>query len=215
MANCDIVLVTGVWGSGTSAMSSVLYHLGVFMGRDFNHKPKQSPTGNWEEIGLRNLCHEIIKPLELPAERPNLEIQDKLAVWMNQQWCDAGSWLAGGKHPLLTFVLPELIGAAEDLRLDLQIIHMRRVLQSCKDSMIRRFNADPAYVDAALTQGVLASEDHYEANLPILNVSLAQLIRNTPQVLDWIVQFLDLQPAETSRAEAEAVISEKHLHHPL
>jgi len=54
-----MIVVFGTIGGGTSAVASVLHHLGVFMGTEFGASYRELQQ-NWEEAGIGQLCRRAV-----------------------------------------------------------------------------------------------------------------------------------------------------------
>ena len=97
-----MIVVFGTIGGGTSAVASVLHHLGVFMGAEFGASYRELQQ-NWEDAGIGQLCRRAVnaKSAQLQME-PHL-FQDKLKIWADghRRAARALDQRPGVKHPLL------------------------------------------------------------------------------------------------------------------
>jgi tetratricopeptide (TPR) repeat protein len=97
-----MIVVLGTIGGGTSAVASVLHHLGVFMGTDFGASYRELQQ-NWEDAEIGQLCRRAVnaKSGQLQME-PHL-FQEKLRMWADnhRRAARAAGRRPGVKHPLL------------------------------------------------------------------------------------------------------------------
>ena len=97
-----MIVVFGTIGGGTSAVASVLHHLGVFMGAEFGASYRELQQ-NWEDAGIGQLCRRAVnaKSAQLQME-PHL-FQEKLKIWADghRRAARALDQRPGVKHPLL------------------------------------------------------------------------------------------------------------------
>jgi tetratricopeptide (TPR) repeat protein len=97
-----IIVVLGPLGGGTSAVASVLHHLGVFMGTRFDASYRELHQ-IWEDAEMSALCRRAIT---LPTGEFQMEpalFQEKLRVWADEhrRAARAAGLRPGVKHPLL------------------------------------------------------------------------------------------------------------------
>ncbi len=97
-----MIVVLGTIGGGTSAVASVLHHLGVFMGTEFGASYRELQQ-NWEDAGIGQLCRRAVnaKSGQLQMEPPLF--QEKLRTWADghRHAARAADQRPGVKHPLL------------------------------------------------------------------------------------------------------------------
>ena len=83
MAFEPIIVVLGPFCGGTSAVASVLHHLGVFMGRDFELVFRE-PHDTWEDYRLSQLCR---RALTVPGAQLQMDADSfraKLRSWADE-----------------------------------------------------------------------------------------------------------------------------------
>jgi len=97
-----IIVVLGPFGGGTSAVASVLHHLGVFMGSGFDWSYRE-PHETWEDAGISQLCR---KAFTVPGGRLQMNADSFRARL--RSWADGHRHAAriaqcrpGVKQPLL------------------------------------------------------------------------------------------------------------------
>ena len=213
----DIVFVSGLWRSGTSILALVLKELGVYMGDEFNHRPALkavSPTGNWEEIRLKTLCHEMMRPPHLHERMPRAVFQRRLGEWMHDQYENAGVRLPGGKHPILTYFLPDLAAAAFERRFSLRVIDIERSSRATIDSMCARrfFGGNRKELHTLVTEG-LDRKRHGLDQIEHIQISMRDLIEDTGRTINEIVSFLSINACSDTRLKAADIINHQHVHH--
>lgn len=213
----DIVFVSGLWRSGTSILALVLKELGVYMGDEFNHRPALktvSPTGNWEEIRLKTLCHEMMRPPHLRAKMPHAVFQRRLGEWMHDQYENAGVRLPGGKHPILTYFLSDLTAAAYNRRFSLRVIDIERSSRATIDSMHARkfFGGNRRELHALVMEGLDRKHNGLRM-IEHIQISMHDLIEDTGRTINDIVSFLSINACSDTRLKAADIINREHVHH--
>jgi tetratricopeptide (TPR) repeat protein len=113
MASAEpIIVVLGPLGGGTSAVASVLHHLGVFMGTRFDASYRELHQ-IWEDAEISALCRRAIT---LPSGEFQMEpvlFQEKLRTWADEHRRAAhiAGLRPGVKHPLLCLAVDLLADA--------------------------------------------------------------------------------------------------------
>src|SRR5581483_2123051 len=107
-----IIVVLGPLGGGTSAVASVLHHLGVFMGSRFDASYRELHQ-IWEDSEISALCRRAIT---LPSGHFQMEpalFGEKLRVWADDHRRAAriAGLRPGVKHPLLCLAVDLLADA--------------------------------------------------------------------------------------------------------
>jgi hypothetical protein len=97
-----MIVVFGTIGGGTSAVASVLHHLGVFMGAEFGASYRELQQ-NWEEAGIGQLCRRAVNAKSGQLQLEPHVFQEKLRVWADghRRAARAAGRRPGVKHPLL------------------------------------------------------------------------------------------------------------------
>ena len=75
-----IIVVLGTIGGGTSAVASVLHHLGVFMGTEFGASYRELQQ-NWEDAEIGQLCRRAINAQSGQLQMEPHLFQEKLRIW--------------------------------------------------------------------------------------------------------------------------------------
>ncbi len=113
MASAEpIIVVLGPLGGGTSAVASVLHHLGVFMGSRFDASYRELHQ-IWEDAEISALCRRAIT---LPSGQFQMEpvlFQEKLRIWADdhRRAAQLAGLRPGVKHPLLCVAVDLLADA--------------------------------------------------------------------------------------------------------
>jgi tetratricopeptide (TPR) repeat protein len=113
MASAEpIIVVLGPLGGGTSAVASVLHHLGVFMGTRFDASYRELHQ-IWEDAEISALCRRAIT---LPSGEFQMEpvlFQEKLRIWADdhRRAAHIAGLRPGVKHPLLCLAVDLLADA--------------------------------------------------------------------------------------------------------
>lgn len=92
------VIVLGCYRSGTSAVSGILHHLGVMMGKEFDQPAKSNPKGYFEDVEFKKLYSKL-------AEGKEVEGSIKLLVKMRE--LEYPLW--GVKDPQLCLLLHKFV----------------------------------------------------------------------------------------------------------
>ena len=97
-----IIVVLGARCGGTSAVSGVLHHLGVFMGSEFSIAYRELDQ-SWEELGLHQLC---LRAFSEPGDRLQIDpgvLKAALGTWAEQHRhaARAAGRRPGAKDPVL------------------------------------------------------------------------------------------------------------------
>jgi tetratricopeptide (TPR) repeat protein len=97
-----MIVVFGTIGGGTSAVASVLHHLGVFMGTEFGASYRELQQ-NWEEAELGQLCRRAVNARSGQLQMEPHVFQEKLRIWADghRRAARAAGRRPGVKHPLL------------------------------------------------------------------------------------------------------------------
>ncbi len=97
-----MIVVFGTIGGGTSAVASVLHHLGVFMGSEFGASYRELQQ-NWEDAGIGQLCRRAVNAKSGQLQMEPHVFQEKLKIWADghRRAARAVDQRPGVKHPLL------------------------------------------------------------------------------------------------------------------
>jgi hypothetical protein len=95
-----IIVVLGPLGGGTSAVASVLRHLGVFMGPGFDASYRELHQ-TWEDRDISLLCRRAVSMPGLQLQMEPLQFQEKLRSWADdhRRAARAAGLRPGVKHP--------------------------------------------------------------------------------------------------------------------
>jgi tetratricopeptide (TPR) repeat protein len=97
-----MIVVFGTIGGGTSAVASVLHHLGVFMGTEFGASYRELQQ-NWEDAEIGQLCRRAVNAKSGQLQMEPRLFQEKLRIWADdhRRAARAAGRRPGVKHPLL------------------------------------------------------------------------------------------------------------------
>jgi hypothetical protein len=97
-----MIVVFGTIGGGTSAVASVLHHLGVFMGTEFGASYRELQQ-NWEDAEIGQLCRRAVNAKSGQLQMEPRLFQEKLRIWADNHRlaARAAGRRPGVKHPLL------------------------------------------------------------------------------------------------------------------
>jgi tetratricopeptide (TPR) repeat protein len=97
-----MIVVLGTIGGGTSAVASVLHHLGVFMGTEFGASYRELQQ-NWEEAEIGQLCRRAVNARSGQLQMERHAFQEKLRIWADghRRAARTAGRRPGVKHPLL------------------------------------------------------------------------------------------------------------------
>jgi hypothetical protein len=171
-----IIVVLGTIGGGTSAVASVLQHLGVFMGTEFGASYRELQQ-NWEEAEIGQLCRRAVNARSAQLQMDPHLFQQKLRVWADRHRHAArvAGRRPGVKHPLLCAavdLLPDAWGPIVPVVVDRPFA---KVLATLK-----RLDWWPEEQDGVeSTTHLLAARDLSLANTPKVRIDFEEL-RATP-----------------------------------
>ncbi len=171
-----MIVVLGTIGGGTSAVASVLHHLGVFMGTEFGASYRELQQ-NWEDAGIGQLCRRAVnaKSGQLQME-PHL-FQEKLRIWADdhRRAARAADRRPGVKHPLLCAAIDLLDDAWGPI---VPVVVDRPVAKVL--TTLKRLDWWPDEQDGVeSTTRLLAARDMSLANRPTIHIDFEEL-RATP-----------------------------------
>lgn len=216
------VAVVGLHSSGSSATAGVLYHLGVHLGNElagFYGKDPDKSCG-FEAVGLMRVCQTAI-PLEASGfNRGPKWIRNNLGRFINEKRreAEAKGTVAGGKHPLLCRMGPQLQAICRD---QLHVLHIDRPLEESIASLLRRTGnakTGSAKIEGHmrwLNQGkqaflaVVPSERRFDLNYADL---LADPVGKVNEIVQWLAPLgLDPTPEQIAKAVAYVDPNKRHI----
>lgn len=170
------VAVVGLYRSGTSAIAGILDRLGVDMGAPY-----------WFDF------YESLELRALLIARHPFDKTAALRQWIKNRSGD----FCGGKHPLLSFYVPELEQAWSPVK----FIWAKRKLQNAINSLAKQHWATPA--TAPIMQQDLAKtlKKHFKTRQS-LQIQFTNLMKRPESQIRRIVQHLGLQPTKAQLAAA-------------
>lgn len=197
------VVVAGIFCSGTSCLAGVLHHLGLYFGNRlsgyYGGNPNQSCS--FEDSELRDICEQSIRFPETKRRLRDFQTYWLMRDWMAQlrQQANERNMMAACKHPLLCQLNRPLVAAGGDhMRL---IVSQRPIAESIESLSRRERKRFPTRVGdhqkwleegKQQLMGMIPSEW-------TLKVSYRDLLCDTQQQIERLVEFLDIKPTQRQR----------------
>jgi tetratricopeptide (TPR) repeat protein len=193
-----IIVVLGPLGGGTSAVASVLHHLGVFMGTRFDASYRELHQ-IWEDADISALCRRAITLPSGEFQMEPLLFQEKLRIWADDHRRAAriAGLRPGVKHPLLCVavdLLPDAWGPFVPVVVDrpfAKIVATLNRLDWFEDEQER----------AESMRHLIAARDLSLANTAKVRVDFEDLRANPVPVIRRLADELDLG---VTQAQVEA-----------
>ena len=185
----NIILVLGAWGSGTTAVTGILDHLGAYTCPPHINTNDPKTICSYEPAALRSILLRYVDELGLCVRGRQDYLIAELQQWVkfileNEAADDQAVVL---KHPLLSIILSDLLDKFRP-----RIICVKRPYEDIERSRIRR-NWPPAY-------GILGARRIYECievslnnrNVDILDVSYPDLLTEPDRCITKLAEFSGL-----------------------
>lgn len=207
-----MVAVVGNYSGGTSAVAGILHMLGISMGEHFEPADSTNVNGNFEAQGLAELCRRCYAEPWL-TERLDATARTRLLrIWASER-CDrlrgTGHW-CGGKHPLLSFMIPELSSAWNSP----SIISVERDREATLNSLLRRNWKWPVESCMLVTDQLrLARAQSLTATeLPHLILDYEDVVADVRSAISKICQFLQFYPSPEAISKAIGFVTNHRKH---
>lgn len=201
-----MVAVLGLYRGGTSCVTGVLQHLGVEIGSHLKPANVNNPTGFFEDDLLGDVCRNIFKEPWLSRDISSEESVPLLRWWANKRCREApeNSSCLGGKHPILSMLVPELVQAWDNPK----FIVVDRLIEESKRSLQNAHWGWPIEAIDYVLPRMLSQRDQALQDLEPshLRVDFAQLRKEPDIVIKGIAGFLEIDPSpEQLRAAIDFV----------
>lgn len=197
----SVVVVLGVWRSGTSCVAGMLSRLGFSFGEPFHPPANANPRGFYEERHLHAICTSSFAEPLLQEQRSRRAILSDLTSWLRSRRVEAASGQGiGAKHPSLCAIAPMLPSVWGPLR----IVAVDRKLSAIHRSH-QRFRWWPSVPPEVITQQVLEQRDRGLARLEHLRISYDAVVAEPLREAKRLADFVGVSSAERVQAAAEFV----------
>lgn len=191
-----MVAVVGPGRSGTSCLAGILHKLGIPMGGELLRPNQKNPAGYFEDTKLRKFCNRAFAKKSMEERKTPEEREGWFRRWARNR---AGEGpIIGCKHPHLCMMLPELHHAWRDLKVIATERPVEDIVASLKHARWWSEKRDP---EAMFRK---RDEDLKRLGIPVLRVAFDDLLCDTSEVVDQIVDFIEHKPDESQRAMAIA-----------
>ena len=197
-----LVAVLGPFRGGTSCVAGLLHRLGVHMGNRFSPPRPSNPKGFYEASHLKRLCIRSYKEPWLREQNSYQERVTALRVWGNarRDECQPDQ-IAGGKHPTLCMMVPELVESWGDVRF---VVVERPVEESIASLLKRGWGWPAAAVRKVLPMMIAARERGLAAvdDDRIFRLRYHELLTDPVSVVDQLTAWLEIEPTPEQLTEA-------------
>lgn len=200
--NTPMVAVLGQFRGGTSCVAGVLHHLGVHMGKRFAPPKPSNPRGFFEASQLAQICRDSYREPRLEAGNTSAERVARLRAWGNarRDECQVGQ-LAGGKHPTLCLMVPEIAEAWGTVRW----VAVERPVGESINSLLKRGWGWPPTVVREVLPRMIEVRDRDLERVPagdVLRLRYRDLVSRPARTIDQVVDFLEIEPTAEQYAAA-------------
>ncbi|MBI5040844.1 MAG: hypothetical protein HZB57_06510 [Gammaproteobacteria bacterium] len=184
------IIVLGPWGSGSTAVTGILDHLGAFTcPPHFKTNDPRTPSAYESEM-LRNILLRHIDEQALMVSENRLQLVSEI-----QQWLGGILQKAGGddrvvvlKHALLSLIMPELVSLLHP-----KFIIVRRSYTDIERTRVRRqWPPIYGYLGARIIYDRIYSELVANSNLEFLDVYMPDILSHPDQEISRIADFSGL-----------------------
>lgn len=216
--HAPFVAVIGLHSSGSSALAGCLHNLGLHLGNKltgyYGNNPHKKTCG-FEAIKLAEICEASIK---FPNTHFSINRQKrwkKLSGFINEKRREAVALktMAAGKYPTLCRMGNQLLNICGE---QLVVIHADRDIDSSIKSLQKRCpKKDPKIIEAH-QRWLHAGKQFILERVPgdrQLTVDFDNLVGETENVIDEVINFLDLEADPEARQDAINWVKpdEKHI----
>lgn len=212
------IAVVGLHSSGSSCLSGVLHHLGVYFGMkgQLGGMYGKEPDKNcgFEHQGLVNVCSRAIKFPQVQYKLSRWQIFQRLETWINnvKQQAMKKDKLAAGKYPTLCRMGDQLRNICGT---GLRVIEAARPIDKSIRSMQRRFpNMDHEQIAKHQHWLEKGKQDLISEVKPqnFLSVQYDDMLSNPEAQIKRIVEFLKLDATRKEIDKAIAYVKPKLCH---
>ncbi len=199
-----LVLVCGPWGSGTSAVTGFIHHMGVFAPGSFYEIADEKTPDTFEMELFRKLMRGLVSEKEMQVKQSGEEINQILLKFRDQVLPLALDKLTPGqnrtvllKHPLAAFILTEL-----SQLFSLKLIVVTRPLQEIEQTRLRRgWNKNYGAHGAQKIYNNIFST-LMDSKIQYSLVAYDELLARPEKIFTQLSSFLDLSPSPQQRNNA-------------
>lgn len=202
-----IVLVSGPWGSGTSALCAMLHGLGVHAQGPFFQTNDPLTPACFEMLAFNKLVNRLVHEPTLQRKQPSDAIKQELSAFCNEHFTNRPGQpikVQLLKTPASSALLPELIQV-----FSLKHIIVLRDFESIERSRLRR--KWPEYLGKVGAEIIYNQLVDFTArnDTPTLFVRHREIIepKSCEHLLSRISQFISLKPTEQQRQSALKAVS--------
>jgi len=199
-----IIVVLGARCGGTSAVSGVLHHLGVFMGSEFSIAYRELDQ-SWEELGLHQLC---LRAFSEPGDRLQIDpgvLKAALGTWAEQHRdaARAAGRRPGAKDPVLCLAVDFI----RDAWRQIVPVVVDRPVEKVVASLNRLGWLPDEQERADSTARLIAARDLALANSPTVRVDFEELRERPVLVIRRLARELGLDVTEAQvQAAVDSVV---------
>jgi hypothetical protein len=199
-----IIVVLGPRCGGTSAVSGVLHHLGIYMGTEFSIAYRELQQ-SWEEVGLHQLC---LRAFSNPGDRLQIDpgvLKAALGTWAEQHRhaARAADRRPGAKDPALCLAVDFLRDAWHHI----VPVVVDRPIEKVVASLNRLGWLSDEQERAESTARLIAARDLALADSPIVRVDFEELRATPVLVIRRLAQELNLDITEAQvQAAVDSVV---------
>lgn len=199
----SVVLVCGPWGSGTSAVTGLLYNAGLFTPGPWHISDDKKTPITYEWQAYRHLLRSFLDITTLQVNATKDTILEQLTTFESTQFeRNSETGIAAVlKSPLSILFLEELAQI-----FDIRIVSVLRAIERIEASRIRRGWA-PRYGAA----GAIILSDRLSSYLagstaPSITVHYEKVVRNPGSELSRLLEFCEFDASENNISKAIASI---------
>lgn len=198
------IIILAPWGSGSTAVTGVLDHLGAFTcPPHFRTNDSRTPNA-YEPVLLKNILLQHIDEQALMIAGNRLRLISEIQQWLEQSLQQAGcdNRVIVLKHPLLSIIIPELISL-----LDPKFIIVRRNFADIERTRVRRrWHPIHGYLGARMLYDRIYSELVANNSLGFMDLHYADLLSRPDQEISRIADFAGLAGKPERIREARAFL---------
>ena len=198
-----IALISGPWGSGTTAVCEVVSKLGIQIpGPHFRINDPQTPN-SYETLTFNRLIHSCVNEQDLSRKAPPKEVISRLTQFSERMNTKEGGDMIALKTPASSVIINELAETFE-----LSLIICLRDYSDIESSRARR--GWPAHFGSEGAKKIYAQINEFIArtNTPFLFVRYSDLTSQATirKTVNEIIRFLNIHPSNESIDNAIASI---------
>lgn len=201
-----MVAVLEPFSAYSSGVAGMLHVLGINVGAEFPDTKVGSSQDFYEDGRLGRICRNSYRQPMLTEENAYADRVTLLRHWAAEHCrrIPAATRMAGGKHPTLCLMGPELMEAWNEPR----FIFVERDLAECAISIHESGWGWPMdVVKSVLRYMVTARNSFLKDRAPSVLTIDERWLRTSPhEVVDSVCEFLDITPTESKRSHAVSML---------